>query len=284
MIGRLRDALFFRPPEAAAEVPGAGALTFALHAGGDRWISDVIRRGEIFDPQILAVLRDLIVPGTTLIDVGANIGWFSVIGSRLVGEAGHVLAVEPEPRNLRLLRRNVARNRCRNVTVLPWAAGAEARVARLFRSDDNQGDHRLEVASERADSVAVDVRPLDAVPARWAANVGAIKMDTQGSEAAVLRGMANLLAANPLVRVVLEFWPYGLLQCGSSTRELADLLGRRNGALWLLRHDGAAEETSPDGLCEAAATTFAPATQAHADLVWLAADDREAAAAMRRRR
>lgn len=284
MIGRLRDALFFRPPEAVAEVPGAGALTFALHAGGDRWISDVIRRGEIFDPQILAVLRDLIVPGTTLIDVGANIGWFSVIGSRLVGEAGHVLAVEPEPRNLRLLRRNVARNRCRNVTVLPWAAGAEPRVARLFRSDDNQGDHRLEVASERADSVAVSVRPLDAVPARWAANVGAIKMDTQGSEAAVLRGMAKLLAANPLVRVVLEFWPYGLLQCGSSTRELADLLGRRNGALWLLRHDGTTEETNPDGLCEAAATTFAPATQAHADLVWLAADDREAAAAMRRRR
>lgn len=283
MLNRLSDALFFRPPRTSIDIPGVGPLTFALHARGDRWISDVILRGEIFDPHILAVLRDLVVPGTTLIDVGANIGWFSVIGSRLVGPGGHVLAVEPDPANLRLLRWSLARNRCRNVAVLPCAAGAETRTARLFRSDDNQGDHRLEVHSERADSVAVTVRPLDVLAGGVTGPVSAVKMDTQGSETAVLRGMPALLAANKRLRVVLEYWPYGLRQCGSSADELIDLLDRRHGSLWLLMGDGETVETSPEGLRELAATRFAPETQAHADLVWLDRDDWEAIAAMRRR-
>jgi FkbM family methyltransferase len=283
MIRMLYDTLFFRPPETSSRIPGIEPMTMALHESGDRWISGVIQRGEIFDSHILAVLRSFVVPGTTFIDVGANIGWFSVIGSRLVGEKGNVLAIEPEPRNLRLLRRNVARNRCRNVLILPWAAGAEARVARLFRSEDNQGDHRMETASDRLDSVEVLVKPLDSLPSKWSKNVSVIKMDTQGSEGAVLRGMPKLLAVNPRVRVVLEFWPYGLHQCGFSTRELADLLDRRNGLLWLLQSDGTAQETSPEGLCEAAETRFTVATQAHADIVWLAADDQEAIAAMRQR-
>src|ERR1700723_774183 len=100
MIRMLYDTLFFRPPETSSRIPGIEPMTMALHESGDRWISGVIQRGEIFDSHILAVLRNFVVPGTTFIDVGANIGWFSVIGSRLVGEKGNVLAIEPEPRNL----------------------------------------------------------------------------------------------------------------------------------------------------------------------------------------
>ncbi len=223
------------------------------------------------------------MPGTMIIDVGANIGWFSVIGSRLVGKSGHVLAIEPEPHNLHLLRRNVVRNRCRNVRILPWAAGANVHTAQLFRSHLNRGDHRLEISSERADGVKVAVKPLDALPSKWSENISVIKMDTQGSEAAVLAGMPKLLEANPKLRAALEFWPYGLQQCGSSAHELADLLGQRCGPLWLLLSDGTTQETGPNGLCELAAARFAPVTQGHADLVWLHADDLEAITAMRQR-
>ncbi len=117
MFAIIRDKLFFRPPESEVEIPNVGPITMATHRLGDPWISDVIRRGDIFEAHVLDVLRDLAAPNTALVDVGANIGWFTVIGSRLIGEGGRVYAIEPEPRNLRLLRRNVSVNRCRNVTV-----------------------------------------------------------------------------------------------------------------------------------------------------------------------
>jgi FkbM family methyltransferase len=283
MIERLYDVLFFRPPEAALQIPDVGAMSMALHEKGDRWISDVIRRGEVFDAHIFSVLRDLAVPSTTLIDVGANIGWFTVIGSRLVGNDGHIYAVEPCARNLRLLHRNVVRNRCANVTILACAAGAETGAARLFRSADNQGDHRLEITSDRPDSVEVPILPLDALLAKERKRTSVVKIDTQGSESAVLRGMRGLLAVQPQIRVVLEFWPYGLERCGSSVAELADILNERPNSLWLLHADGTTEETSPEAVNELGAIRFAPATEAHADLVWLASDDRQAIASMQRR-
>ena len=282
MIAIIRDKLFFRPPESEVEIPNVGPIRMATHRSGDPWISDVIRRGEIFDSHVLGVLHDFAEPNTALVDVGANIGWFTVIGSRLIGEGGHVFAIEPEPRNLRLLRRNVSANRCRNVTVLPCAAGTEGR-ARLFRSAENQGDHRLEVASCRTDSVEVEVRPLDILLADNSLNIGVVKIDTQGSESAVLRGMRKLLAAHPKMRVVLEFWPYGLAQCGSSAEELVGLLAERDGSLWLLNADGRVVETSANGLCELAASRYAPQTEGHTDLVWLANDDQQGLAAMERR-
>ncbi len=269
------DALSFRPPEESINVPGIGRLTFALHDKKDIWISDAIRGGFVMDAHILAVLSALIVPGATFVDVGANIGWFTVIGSRLVGSRGRVIAFEPDPDNVRLLRRAVARNHCGNVTVHPCAVGAESGTARLFRSSDNQGDHRLEVASDRRDSVVVAVRSLDDSLGHAAADAGVIKMDTQGSEAAALRGMRKLLTRNPRVRVVLEFWPFGLQRCGASADALAELFGQRDGALWLISGDGAAMEIRPQDLPELARTRYAPETEAHADLVWLHADDRQ---------
>jgi FkbM family methyltransferase len=270
------------PSNASIEIPGIGSITLALHTKKDIWISDVIRRGELFDSHILGVLPYLVLPGTTLIDIGANIGWFTVIGSRMVGLDGQVIAIEPDPENLRLLHWSVAHNGCRNVTIFPYAAGAEARTAQLFRSEDNQGDHRLEVVSERAESIMVLVRPLDALIEQVRHDVNVVKIDTQGSECAILRGMQRLLVTCRQMRIVLEFWPFGLLRCGSSAEELVNLLGQRNSSLWLLSADGTVEQTSPEGLRELAATRFAPATQAHADLIWLASDDQQAVDAMHR--
>jgi FkbM family methyltransferase len=280
MLKNIRDT-FFRPSATNVQIPGIGSLALELHSTGDRWISDVIRSGEVFDAHILAVLMSLAEPGMTMLDIGANLGWFSVIGSRLVGSGGRVFAIEPDPGNLRLLKRNLALNRCRNVTVLPMAAGAEAQTARLYRSPDNQGDHRLETTSDRPDSVSVKVRPIDEYLAGKRADL--VKIDTQGSETSVLRGMRNVLAHNPRIRVVLEFWPFGLQRCGSSAAELLTLMDSRNCSLWLLRSPGSVEAIDLPGLHELASTQFAPETQAHADLVWLAADDEPAIEAMKQK-
>ena len=132
MVGRLRLASIFslverrlrRGPVASVVIPGIGNFDLGLHDRPDIWISEPIRRGEMFDPHILSLLREFIAPGSVFVDVGANIGWFTVIGSRLVGPAGQVIAIKPDPRNYEILKPNVALNGCGNVTLHPVAVGA----------------------------------------------------------------------------------------------------------------------------------------------------------------
>jgi FkbM family methyltransferase len=91
-----------------------------------------------FEPYTVRVLRAAVEPGDVLFDVGANIGFFSTLFSRWVGAEGHVLAVEPEPENLNLLRRNLERNRCGNVTICAAAVGASKGIAQ-FSLDEATG-------------------------------------------------------------------------------------------------------------------------------------------------
>jgi FkbM family methyltransferase len=261
-------------------LPRVGVLEFALHRDRDIWISDVIRNGVVFDESVLLTLVELTCRGDVFLDVGANIGWFSIIGARLVGASGKVYAVEPEPENLGLLHKNIALNACDNVDVIAAAAGERQLMARLYKSNDNQGDHRLELTSDRADWIDVPVQTLDDVLSGETRPVGVVKMDTQGSEVAALRGMKCILERSPMARLVLEFWPYGLSRCGYSVDDLAQILLRRNDHAWLLRHDGSTQRLAVADLSALAEREFSIESQGHADIVSLAVEDRTAAAVL----
>ena len=261
-------------------VPGVGWLALRLHPHGDNFISTALRQGQLLDAHVLEVLRSLVRRGDTVLDVGGNIGWFSVIGSRLVGQAGRVFAIEPDPLNAAMLRENLRRNGCTNVILEEVAAGAAAGVARLYHSADNAGDHQMAVVADRASWVDVAVRPLDALLAGRVARADVVKMDTQGSEVATLRGMTGLLAAHPATRMVLEFWPHGLERCGSTATELIDLLEAVPRRYWLLVHTGTIHPTTAARLRELAVTDLAPATVMHADIVAVAAGDSDGIARM----
>lgn len=278
----IRSALaswLYRPTrQVDVAIDGLDPLRFALHRRKDIWISDSIARGHVFERQILDLMRHFLAPGGFLLDIGANIGWFSVIGSRLVGAAGIVVAVEPDPYNLRLLRSNLRLNGCVNVEVISVAAGAEHRNATLYRSGDNQGDHQLAVGSNRADRVNVQVRTIDALLTGRKQAASFVKIDTQGSETAILRGMGATLMRMERPRMVLEYWPFGLVECGSSVESLAAVLQETNLALWLIFEDGATRRTSPGQLIALGQSEYAPSTERHADIVAVSRADAEAVA------
>jgi FkbM family methyltransferase len=311
VISRLLSRLGLHRTRTTLDVPGAGRVRLRLHRHPDQAICGPLRQGQLFEPHVLAVLSDLLTPGAVCLDVGANLGWFTVIASRLVGSRGRVLALEPDPANLRLLRRNVALNGCTNVTVVAAAAGAGKGRAQLYRSNENLGDHRLATRSDRPDRVEVAVESIDDIVAgsnrdhhaiETAAidtaaidtaaidtvkidtdRIDVVKIDTQGSESAILRGMEATFAASPRLRMILEYWPHGLHQCGSSVEELVRLLAWRPCLLWLLHPQGHAQPVTTGDLLELARTTYTIDNQAHSDIVCLAADDREAIECLRRR-
>ncbi len=160
---------------------------------GKRWVAGSSNHGcwlgsYEFDKQkeLAAALR----PGMTCYDVGANVGFYSLLFSELVGASGAVVAFEPVPRNCRFLRRHLAINKCHNVVVQELALGDWDGAARF---DEGPGNSQ----GRLSESGIMDVTcaRIDTLIANGAiAPPYLMKMDVEGAEAAVLKGGAEVLS------------------------------------------------------------------------------------------
>lgn len=204
-----------------AHVPSMADFPFHVHRGLDQYISGDLLRQQIWEPFETEVFRRLCTPGDFVVDIGANIGWYAVIASRLVGATGRVLALEPDAANLRLLQKNIATAAgAGKVDVLNVALGERVTRAKFFLSASNLGDHRLFDDGEARRTVMVPVQTLDALLADRAVQPTLLKSDTQGSEARIIRGARTLFATGWRPVLLLEFWPYGLTHSGDDPLDL----------------------------------------------------------------
>jgi FkbM family methyltransferase len=148
-----------------------------------------------FENAEIAAAKSFVAPGSTAIDVGANVGLFTLILSSYVGAEGHVIAVEPLPDNHRRLRRHLARNEVVNVFVEEVAVGCAEGEAEI-RTDT---DPALATAKPLRDASAAGaiVVPMSSLDTIWTRAgcplVSYIKLDVEGNEAAALTGAARLI-------------------------------------------------------------------------------------------
>ena len=267
------------------DVAGIGRLTLSGRPGSDPYIFGRLRRGEMFEPHILAVIAALTPPGAAFIDVGANIGVFTLCAARLAGPRGQVLAVEPAPDNLTLLRRNIRQNAMpgrTRVRVLAAAASDAEGSASLSLSLENAGDHRL---GSRSRTGGEKVRTTRLDTARLPAGQPLVmKFDIQGAETAALRGLSGILAPGSprTIRALVEFWPFGLADCGSSAEDLIAVLEANFSRLWLIWSHCPPLPATPDELRRLATDNLAPRTEMFADIVALRAGDAAGIEAMRK--
>ncbi|MEM9554805.1 MAG: FkbM family methyltransferase [Acidobacteriota bacterium] len=228
---------------AAVEIATIDGATERLHLLVDASQTlgrDLLVHG-VFEPEETRLVLELLRPGDVFVDVGANIGYFSVLAARRVGTTGAVLAIEPEPRNLALLRRNLERHALgETVTVAPVAVGEHPGTAR-FEVPSERTDARLagdQTASSEISTTKttfdVEVTTLDDLVGTLTERTGAppalVKIDIQGGEARCLEGFARTLADPTPPPLLLELWPFGLERDGRSTaRELFDRLHEHYG-------------------------------------------------------
>jgi FkbM family methyltransferase len=194
---------------------------------------------EVYEPASTKLLLSDLRPGHVVLDIGANIGYYTLLAARIVGPQGKVFAFEPEPTNFALLRKNVEANGYRNVVLVNKAVAHRTSAATLYLNERNPGDHRLFDVNDGRESISIDMVSLDdyfgaALPA-----VQFIKMDIQGAEHSAIRGMENLLRANGRVRLLTEFWPAGIRRSGSDPIEFLEKLRRLGFELNEFGEDGA---------------------------------------------
>lgn len=147
---------------------------------------------EIWDDGVYDHGLRSVPVGGTVIDVGAHGGYFTVRAAAHVGPRGRVLAIEPEPENLRLLREHIRRNRLRNVTVVPAAASARAGKAHLYLAPGLTG-HSL--STRRSPYRRRVPRVTLAALARQhrLGDIALLKIDAENAEHAILRGAGPFL-------------------------------------------------------------------------------------------
>ena len=188
----------------------------------DKVITPWLKKG-VWEPIETALFRSEIHPGDVVVDVGANVGYFTLIAAQLVGDTGKVWAFEPDPDAFELLRRNVELNGYKNVTLVPKAIGSKPGTLQLFRHATNRGDHRIYDPGDGREAVKVEVTTLDHYFAD-ASRVDLIKMDIQGAECAAVAGAAKTLGGGDDTALIMEYTPQYIRQMGQDPQACLDTL------------------------------------------------------------
>ena len=214
------------------------ALSVAVHAEGDQVVSAAIARDGLWEPFETRLIWDSLSPGSVFVDVGANLGYFTVLAAARVGPDGQVFAFEPDPDNCSLLTRTLSENTLQErVSVEQAALGHVDADARLYLSEDNYGDHQIYPSGDRRRSMAIRCLRGDAYFADKTDAIDLVKVDTQGSEYAVLSGLIAFLRSQcGSPRLLVELTPYSLRAAGASGRALVQLLAELALPFWIVDH------------------------------------------------
>jgi len=196
--GRARRALLSRASRwyGRAPVPIAGGLGHLLYVSTadlplDHAHAGLIVRGTL-EPPVQEALRRLLAPGAVFYDVGANIGFFTILGARLVGPEGRVVAFEPVPACARAVARNIELNAFAHAEIREQAVGARSGSARLLVVGEASWSHLASTGrhADVRDEIDAEVVSIDElVGAGSIPPPDVLKIDTEGAELQAIEGM-----------------------------------------------------------------------------------------------
>jgi len=197
---------------------------------------DLILNG-IWEPIETNFFKREVKENDIVLDIGANIGYYTLLFARQVGTNGRVYAFEPEPNNFSLLAQNVAINKYKNVITIDKAVSNINGCQKLFLSASNIGDHRIYDSLDGRKYLEIDSIRLDDYFANFEEEITVIKMDIQGAEYAALEGMQNLLKKNQKITLVTEFSPFHLKLAGLEPKLYLELIESLGFTLYIIEEN-----------------------------------------------
>lgn len=186
------------------------------------------------DKQEIALMQQYIRKGDIVLDIGANIGFYTRILSKLVGDTGKVYAFEPDKQNFAYLQQNAGH--LSNVVFHNKAVSNKTGKITLYHSDLLNVDHKTYptehyTSTSEIECVAMD----DIIPDH---KVDFIKIDIQGYEYAAFQGMEQLFRKNKKLKIITEFYPFGLTNAGTDIDVFIRYLRDLNLNIYLLSENG----------------------------------------------
>ncbi|MFJ9480010.1 FkbM family methyltransferase [Streptomyces mirabilis] len=195
----------------------------------------------VWEPHMTRWLQNRLRPGDVLVDVGSNIGYVSVLGSRLVGSTGRVVSIEASPVFHRRVLQHRQLNGCDNIRAVN-AAVSDSRKTLTFvlASSNNMGANSIVPYDGPAESVfEMEACPLpELLEPEEIANARVIKIDVEGAEGGVIRGLAPMLdKLRPDAEITVEVTPERMAQLGDSVDELLQTMSDHGYHVYRLAND-----------------------------------------------
>jgi len=180
---------------------------------------------EITEPVETKLFNDIIKNGEVLVDVGANIGYFTLLMAKLSGSSGKIFSFEPENKNFEILEKNVKINNYQNVVLEKKGVSDRNGVNKFFLSSKNTGMHSLQKIRDDSKEVKIDVIKLDDYffTLDLVEKISLIKIDVEGAEFQVLNGMKTILK-NKNLKLLIEFIPDHLKKHGTNPSDVLKIL------------------------------------------------------------
>jgi FkbM family methyltransferase len=169
------------------------------------------------------LIKNLVKKGDVALDIGAHIGYYTLLLAKLVGKSGEVIGFEPDPDNFQLLKKNVMVNGYANTILESKAVSNAVGAVTLYRSALSSGKGKLH-NSDNCEPIQVDAVTLDSYFAGYERDIDFIKMDAEGAEACILQGADSVLRKNPNVKIITEFYPTMITSCGDDPGEFLHTL------------------------------------------------------------
>lgn len=159
---------------------------------------------ESFESEIVDVFKRV---NGTVVDCGAHIGKYTILSSKIVGKRGKVIAIEPDPENYKVLIKNIALNKRKNITPLNCAVWKETKKLKLFITDTTTQHFTGNTDSNRHYERAIEVDAIkldDLFRKAKIKKIDWLKLDVEGAEAEVLAGARKALKAHKISNIIIE--------------------------------------------------------------------------------
>jgi len=206
----------------------------------DRYIGQRIAL-EKYEPYETQLILRQAKRGDVVVDVGANIGYYTVLLANKVGENGKVYAFEPDKINFEILKKNIEANNLKNIEIINAAVGSKAGKLKLYKSKNNFGDHKLfkptlpslkkggktKIASEETE--VVRIIKLDDYLKNQKINL--MKIDTQGWEPEVIDGAMKIIKRDQPI-MFLEYSPASYQQARLNGKKMMEFLRKIYRKIW----------------------------------------------------
>lgn len=190
----------------------------------EQWRAECLLSNS-FEPYTTDLMKSIIKDGDTFLDVGAHLGYYTLLAAGLVGDDGRVIAFEAEPGNFDVLRQNVDANHYRNVTLVNKAASNSNGTCTLSVKPNHSGGHSLVLADRDSPEINIETTRIDDwLLTNGHAQIDVIKIDVEGAEPFVLEGLANSIRNSGKLNMFVEVKPSALQAAGYSVQTFLDLL------------------------------------------------------------
>lgn len=194
---------------------------------------------NVYETTERKFIKSISFKGMRVLDIGANIGYYTALLSQEAGDNGLILALEPDLESYKYLSQSIRSLENNNVLSFPVAASNLSQRLPLYISKENRGDNRLYKNNQKRDCIIVDCLTIDELSTKTKIeSFDLIKIDVQGYEPKVFKGMGNTIKSSRNLTILTEFWPKGIMEAGESPANFLRTLRKMKLKLFELKKNG----------------------------------------------